>query len=180
MPEMRLAAHLVTRFHYLHGLTLLEVCANYRDVAMIFHSHCLSPYLFFVDMNRRGEGLWSNGIAFPLERLYSLIASGVWSDSKSESMWMSTGKSPPYQLWDSDPATGGVLRLQDIRMTCPWCSSTQEIRLAEFTATHTTKTAMSRCASCSRQFNADTLSARYLKDDLLDFIEKQTSWSTLC
>ena len=66
-------------------------------------------------MNRRG-GLWDRGIAFPLERLYALIANGVWSDAKSEQMWNGAGKSAPYQFWSADPTSGATLQLQDPRL----------------------------------------------------------------
>jgi hypothetical protein len=126
-------------------------------------------------MNRR-KGMWNKGICFPLERLHALITNGVWSDAKSEQMWMGTGKSAPYQLWNADPALGADLQLQDPRIICPWCSHTEEIPLAEFCLTHTTKTAMSQCRSCGHQFNADTLSAKYFVDDLLKFLKTPIGW----
>jgi hypothetical protein len=142
----------------------------------MFHSHCLSPYRFFADINRRGKGLWSHGIAFPLERLHNLIVSGVWSDARSEEMWRGGGKSAPYQLWNSDPASGGQLQLQDPRFICPWCDHIEEISLIDFTLTHTMKTAMCRCSACGHQFNADSVSARYLTHDLLEFVVQQNAW----
>ena len=150
----------------------------FRDVAIIFHAHCLNPYRFFADMNRRHVNLWNRGLAFPLERLFSLIARGVWSDPASERLWLATGKSAPYQLWSSDPAQGGQLGLQDPRFTCPWCSRTEEIPVAEFTRTHTTKSSPTKCRSCGHQFNADTLSAKYLQIDLLDFLKRGNGWFT--
>lgn len=150
--------------------------ANRRDVAIVFHGHCLNPYRFFTDMNRKG--LWEKGIEFPLERLFSLMANGVWSDAKSEQMWTGSGKSAPYQLWESDPASGAKLQLQDPRFPCPWCSCTEEIPLADFCETHTAKTSICRCRSCSRQFDAVTLSAKYLCDDLREFINRQSGWLT--
>src|SRR5271167_3314125 len=79
-----------------------------RDVAIVFHAHCLSPYRFYADMNRLG--LWATGIAFPLERLYSLNATDTWSDAASEQAWNGSGKVAPYQLWHTDPAAGGDLQ----------------------------------------------------------------------
>jgi len=138
----------------------------------------MNPYRFFADMNRRRVNLWNKGLAFPLERLFSLIVGGIWSDPASERLWLGTGKSAPYQLWSSDPAQGGQLELQDPRFTCPWCNRTEEIPLPEFTRTHTTKSAPIKCRSCGRQFNADPLSAKYLQVDLLDFLERRRGWFT--
>lgn len=158
------------------GIAFSLSFANRRDVAIVFHAHCLNPYRFFTDMNR--NGLWEKGIAFPLERLFSLMANGIWSDAKSEQMWTGSGKSAPYQLWESDPTSGAKLQLQDPRFPCPWCSCTEEIPLADFCETHTTKTSICRCRSCGHQFDADTLSAKYLCDDLREFIDGQNGWLT--
>ena len=152
--------------------------ANIRDVAIIFHAHCLSPYRFFADTNRRWDRLWNNGIAFPLARLYALIANRVWSDAASEQMWTGTGESAPYQLWNSDPSESPCrLQLQDVQMTCPWCDKTERISLIEFTNTHTSKASMCTCASCGHKFDADNLSAKHFKDDILRFIKEQKGWS---
>ena len=166
-----------TRCLCLLGILLLSL-VNYRDVAIVFHAHFLNPYRFFADMNRRG--VWDKGIAFPIERLFLLMANGVWSDPKSEEMWTGAGKRPPYQLWESDPSSGAKLQLQDPRFPCPWCSSIEEISLAEFCQTHTTKVSQSKCQSCGHQFDADTLSAKYLRDDFLEFLEKQNGWLARC
>ena len=158
--------------------TPLFSLADSRDVAIVFHAHCLSPYRFYADMNRRG--LWATGIAFPLERLYSLIANDVWSDAASEQMWNMSGKGAPYQLWGDFPASGSDLQLQDVRMTCPWCQNVQHFPLTDFTATHTTKTAACQCETCGKRFNADKISARYFRDDLLEFIRVQSGWLIPC
>ena len=82
-------------------------------------------------MKRRGSGAWENGIAFPLERLYHLIENGIWSDVESQHLW---GNAGAYQLWESDPTIGtSELRLQDVEMSCPWCSHSQIIPLPQFT-----------------------------------------------
>jgi len=128
-------------------------------------------------MNRLG--LWATGVAFPLERLYSLIANDIWSDAASEQAWMGDSKSAPYQLWYTDPAAGGELQLQDIALTCPWCDHVDHFPLTDFTATHTTKSASCQCGNCRQNFNADTLSARSFRDDLLEFIQAQNGWLTL-
>lgn len=150
--------------------------SNCRDVAIIFHAHCLNPFRFYTDMNRRTSNLWQKGIAFPFERLYALIEQGIWSDVESEQMWSGVGATAPYQLWEFNPATGAELRLQDVQMMCPWCNNTQTIPLGQFTQTHTTKKPMSKCSSCGHQFNADTLSAKFFQDDMSDFKKSHNSW----
>ena len=156
---------------------LCGASANYRDVAIVFHSHCLSPWRFYTDMNRRGPSLWSKKVAFPLERLASLIESSVWTDIESEKIWNDKYPRSTYQIWDSDPVLGmSKLILQDIQFSCPWCDTQQTIPLGTWTEIHTTKTAVWSCASCQVKFNADTLSAKYLKDDLLEFNKTNNPW----
>jgi hypothetical protein len=126
---------------------------------------------------RNFSNLWSKGLAFPLERLHGLISNGVWSDEVSQSIWDSLYNSP-YQLWEEDPASGVTLQLQDVAFACPWCSQS-EMRvcdLASFTQTHITKNALSACPACGHKFNADKLSAQYLKEDLTEFIAVQDAW----
>jgi len=125
-------------------------------------------------MNRRGRGAWEKGIAFPLERLYHLIENGIWSDVESQHVW---GNAGAYQLWDTDPTNGSVeLHLQDVDMSCPWCNHDQVIPLAQYTAMHTGKTAVWKCTSCAVAFNADTLSAKFFKDDLTEFLTEHNPW----
>ena len=125
---------------------------------------------------RRGGAVWSHGIAFPAERLYDLIERGIWSDPDSERLWIGIGDTAPYQLWDYDPVSGGVLRLQDVDFSCSWCGEAQTIPLNQFTLTHTTKSASCTCVSCGRQFDADGLSAKYFKDDLSEFLKLHRPW----
>jgi hypothetical protein len=127
-------------------------------------------------MNRRTSDLWKKGIAFPLERLYALIEQGIWSDPESEQMWSGGGATSPYQLWKTNPATGAELKLQDVQTVCPWCNNPQTIPLGQFTQTHTTKSAMCKCPSCGHQFNADTLSAKFFKDDMSEFKKSHNPW----
>ena len=128
-------------------------------------------------MNRRGPSLWSKKVAFPLERLASLIESSVWTDIESEKIWNDKYPRSTYQIWDSDPALGmSKLILQDIQFSCPWCDTQQTIPLGTWTEIHTTKTVVWSCASCQVKFNADTLSAKYLKDDLLEFNKTNNPW----
>ena len=168
-------------FHSLHGMPLPAVTANFRDVAIIFHAHCLSPFRFYTDMKHRTRrhfsNLWSKGLVFPLERLHGLISNGIWSDEQSQSIWDSL-YSAPYQLWEADPTSGAELRLQEVSFSCPWCSEseTRVANLDSFTETHITKTAISQCSVCGHKFNADTLSAQYLKEDMTGFVTTQDAW----
>lgn len=127
-------------------------------------------------MQYRHSQLWKNEITFPLERLHQLIATGTWSDAESEATWSSAYPDSPYQLWSDDPLTGGTLTLQDIEMICPWCKHTTTIDLKKFTAMHLKKTGTCECTGCKRRFNADSLSARFLRDDLLRFKERRDGW----
>jgi hypothetical protein len=155
--------------------------ANSRDVAIIFHAHCLSPFRFYTDMLHRTRAqysnLWAKGIAFPLERLHGLISNGVWSDEQSESIWDSMYASR-YQLWEADATSGAELHLQGVAFSCPWCSNpgNPAVDLNQFTETHISKTPISACPSCGCKFNAANLSAIYLKEDLNLFIGVQDPW----
>ena len=82
----------------------------------------------------------------------------------------------PYQLWSLDPASGAELRLQNIAFTCPWCTATGTIKLEPFSQTHIRKTVISGCPSCGHQFNADNVSAQYLKEDLCEFLKVEDPW----
>ena len=115
------------------------------------------------------------GLAFPLERLHTLIANGQWSDEQSQLLWESA-YDVPYQLWSADPASGAELQLQSVAFHCPWCNRIGKISLNQFTQTHISKTAVSNCGSCRRQFNADNLSAQYLKQDLSEFLTVEDPW----
>jgi hypothetical protein len=153
--------------------------ANVRDVAIIFHSHNLSPFRFYADMmcRDRVEALWAKGIAFPLERLHHLITNEVWSDPDSEKLWNQTYPNSPYQVWNADPTSteSAVLKLQNVEMTCPWCGKHGSVDLNSFRAMHVTKT--STCHfQCRHAFTADSLSAKYLKDDLIKNVKSGNSW----
>lgn len=110
------------------------------------------------------------GVAFPLQRLHTLIANGIWSDQESKLLWENTYDTP-YQLWSADPASGAKLQLQNVSFPCPWCNHIGEISLIDFTQTHVLKTGLSQCGLCRHQFDADKLSAEYLKQDLAEFID---------
>src|SRR5438552_18537838 len=131
-----------------------------RDVAIIFHAHCLSPFRYYIDMLHRTRmqlsNLWSMGLEFPLGRLHALIANGKWSDEQSQLLWESAYDAP-YQLWSADPASGARLQLQHVAFTCPWCNEMGTINLDKFTQTHLSKKAVSDCPSCNHRFNADNL-----------------------
>ena len=148
-----------------------------RDVAIIFHAHCLSPFRFYADMNRNNRTIWSKQIAFPLERLFALIQNGIWSDVESEQIW-SRGETLPYQLWETDPVvTQATLRLQPVEMACAFCSQMEHFLIEEFTEMHVTKVNEIECPSCRKKFNADRLSAKYFKDDLASFMKLHRPWS---
>lgn len=130
-------------------------------------------------MNRRG--LWKHGIEFPLNRLYALISNGIWSDADSEHMWTGAGLTRrsfagAYQLWDRNPTDGAKFLLQDVEMTCPWCLQTKFFPLNDFTQCHVAKTRICRCGSCGREFNADSLSAKYFIEDLREFLRLHNPW----
>jgi hypothetical protein len=126
-------------------------------------------------MNRRGRGVWNKGIEFPLERLFTLIERGIWSDAESEHIWSGIGGTA-YQLWEDHPSTGAELQLQDIEISCAWCTHIQTIPINQFTEMHIAKTAICVCTSCGRKYNADNLSAKYFKDDLSDFLKLHRPW----
>jgi hypothetical protein len=150
--------------------------ADNRDVAIIFHAHCLSPFRFYADMKRSNRQTWTRRIAFPLERLLALIQNGIWSDVESEQLW-TRGETLPYQVWETDPiTTQALLRLQPVEMACAWCSSIESFLVEEFMKMHTTKVGTLRCSSCQRKFDADRLSAKYFQDDLSGFLKLHRSW----
>ena len=126
-------------------------------------------------MNRRGRGVWNKGIEFPLERLYTLIERRIWSDAESEHIWSGIGGTA-YQLWESHPSTGAELQLQDVEISCAWCTHIQTIPIDQFTEMHITKTGMCECKTCNRKYDADNLSAKYFKDDLSDFLKLHRPW----
>jgi hypothetical protein len=143
---------------------------------MIFHAHCLNPYRFYADINRRGRRLWKRGIAFPSERLASLIQKDIWSDDDSEGSWLDLGDPVPYQLWETDPKFGGEFRLQDIEIYCAWCRHFQFIPCEEFAKMHINKQTGLKCGACNVSYNADTLSAKFFVDDLCDFLKEHNPW----
>lgn len=151
-----------------------------RDVAIIFHSHCLSPFRFYADMVCRNkiEALWNKGIAFPLERLHHLITTQTWSDPDSELMWNKRFPNAPYQVWREDPTSTTAVApvLQDVEFQCPVCDRTGTIELLKFQKMHLTKTAKIQCPYCPRVFDADMLSAYFLKKDLSKFTYSDGEW----
>jgi hypothetical protein len=152
----------------------------HRDVAIVFHSHCLSPFRFLADMLSRGAQphLWNAGLAFPLERLHHLIIKGIWSDPGSEKIWNEAYREVPYQLWIENPGLmpNTELSLPDIDMVCPWCKQIGTFPLVKFARMHVKKVATCECPSCSHQFNADSLSAHNLKVDLERFATTDAGW----
>jgi hypothetical protein len=143
--------------------------ADYRDVAIIFQAHFLSPFRFIADMYSRGPNLalLHAKISFPLAKMHDLIANDIWSDPESEHQWNQAFPQIPYQLWASNPLTSNApLRLQNIDMVCPWCEKIMILDLAKFTLMHTRKMDSMKCPNCTVEFNADKLSCTNLLMDL--------------
>jgi hypothetical protein len=150
-----------------------------RDVAIVFHVHCLSPFRFLGDMLSRGPDpiLWNAGISFPLERLYRLISQEIWTDSISADVWNKAYPDTPYQLWNSDPTSTekSDLSLQSIGMTCSWCQKAGTVDLREFQTMYAGKGSC-RCSSCGQEFNKESLPAQILKMDLRRFKDTKARW----
>jgi hypothetical protein len=171
----------VSLCRYPRGISIIVAYLTFvRDVAIIFHSHCLSPFRFYADMIYRGESpaLWNKGLAFPLERLHHLITSKIWSDPESEKMWNQLFPKTPYQVWNADPTSTAATSfvLQDVDIPCPSGDHTITINLLQFQKMRLKKTDTCKCPSCNRVFNADHLSAYYLKADLTTFTHVQKEW----
>lgn len=151
-----------------------------RDVAIIFHSHCLSPFRFYADMicREKDPALWNHGIAFPLERLHHLITTQTWSDPESERLWNQTFPGTPYQVWNTDPTstTPAPPILQYVEFHCPLCDRKGTVGITEFAKMHLTKKARIRCPLCDRTFSADDLSAQFLRQDLFGFTSDDGEW----
>ena len=89
----------------------------YRDVAITFHTHLLSPFRFYANMSCRGPHslLIDSKVFFPLEQLHHLITHDIWSDADSQRQWTKAFPTKPYQLWDTDRfTTAAPLQLQDV------------------------------------------------------------------
>jgi hypothetical protein len=114
--------------------------------------------------------LWNAGVAFPLERVHALIVNDIWSDSDSENKWNETYPEYPYQVWTTDPTStsNAVYAVQDVQIICAWCQSLETFDANEFQLVYT-KAGLCRCSSCAHEFNADNLSAQYLRLDLQQF-----------
>jgi hypothetical protein len=151
-----------------------------RDVAIIFHSHFLSPFRFYADMSCRGPRhiLLDSKVSFPLEKLHHLITHKIWSDAESRQQWMEAFPQIPYQLWDSDPfTTDASLKLQDIDIICPFCHKIIILDLAKFTLMHTRKNVPCSCPACDEHFDAGKLSCENLRQDLTKYLESgNQSW----
>jgi hypothetical protein len=93
---------------------------------MIFHSHMLSPLRFEADIGRSRWKLDIKRMAFPLERLRTLITNEIWSDPQSQQLWESAYPSIPYQILDSFPDSDPtILPYRNIEgvFICPNCRS---------------------------------------------------------
>ena len=152
---------------------------RFRDVAIIFHAHFLSPFRFYADASCRGRRsiLIDSQVAFPLERLHHLITHNIWSDAESRRQWLQAFPQTPYQLWETDPfTTDSPMLLQDIDMVCPWCEKAVLLDLTKFTVVHTRKKVPMSCPNCAVKFHADRLSCTHLRQDLRKCIFSQESW----
>src|ERR1700722_16937791 len=99
---------------------------------MVFHAHCLNPFSFTADYAKFFENLLDAGIELPLERLHTLIKTGMSSDMESQLQWnnyhLAHGHDTamvPYQLCIDLPFTLGDMdswRPADIYVTCPQCN----------------------------------------------------------
>ena len=125
--------------------------------------------------------LWNSNISFPLERLYELIRSGMWSDLRSEDMWNSLYPDVAYQLWTTDPTSDDNVSftLQNIRMTCAWCNVDTTLDLNEFQMLYS-KSGTCQCSACDHYFNKEGLSAQILKNDLKQFSLSKAEWCLSC
>jgi hypothetical protein len=197
--ESRYLSYLqLLEFHYQNGqhqgrspplppwyalLHCFKPLAEFRDVAIIFHAHFLSPFRFYADMSCRDPRpiLLNSKISFPLERMHHLITHNIWSEPDSRQQWIEAFPGTPYQLWDNDPfSTDAPLKVQNIEMVCPFCNKTIILELATFTLMHTRKNFRCSCPKCNVQFDADRLSAENLRQDLLKVLKSENkNWYRL-
>lgn len=149
-----------------------------RDVAIVFHSHCLSPYRYYQDMFYKSQSslLWSYKISFPLERLHDLIAANVWSDPFSQRVWTEYYPNLPYQVWSVDPRNGGYIELPDIHWECPWCEDTAMVDLVEFTKMYLNEPNSCACTCCGTRIDLGSVSSKHLANDLKQFILGRDIW----
>jgi hypothetical protein len=117
--------------------------------------------VFFLDMQHRGY-IGDIALDFPLERLNDMIDKGEWNDLGTKKLWEEMF-SCPYQLWEKDPSSGGVLKLQDIQLQCPKCDSDLTIGLVDFIEIHMNGDISHQCSSCHGMFHAAQLQTRSLK-----------------
>lgn len=135
---------------------ILKKTITRRDVAILFHAHCLCPFHFSETvLSRKHLG----GLAFPLERLHSLISNGQWSDQGSEEIWQKA-LSSPYQLWNEDPSKVGALELQNIEITCPSCSAYVVIDLHNWIDMRANEVLLKQCPTCLSSFRPRCLTTQ--------------------
>jgi hypothetical protein len=137
---------------------------------MVFHAHCLNPFSFTADYGTFFKDLLEVGIEFPLERLHTLIKTGVSSDAESQLQWnnyhLAHGHKTamvPYQLCSDLPFTLGDLdgwKTADIYVTCPRCNIDAVCDLASFAAMRLDER-LSNCSICdaSSAFSTSLVSA---------------------
>jgi Glycine-rich domain-containing protein-like len=133
---------------YLHTL-IWRLTA--RDVAIIFHAHCLAGQHYANDILSVG-GFRSVGLpSFPLERLHDLVLKGIWSDPESERIWTET-VCCPYQLWKQPPSEIGKCILQNVVARCSFCDVLVELECRLLSGKPQTETAGYECTSCRKSF----------------------------
>jgi Glycine-rich domain-containing protein-like len=137
---------------------------------MVFHAHCLNPFSFTTDYGTFFEGLLDVGIEFPLERLHTLIKTGMSFDKESELQWntyhLAQGHDTtmiPYQLCNELPFTLSDMnswKAADIYVTCPQCKIDAVCDLASFTAMRLEER-LSNCSICDKSsaFSTNLVSA---------------------
>jgi hypothetical protein len=172
-----------TACHSHRGSTSASLPSDVRDVAVVFHSHCLSPFRFYADIKHRATrqhatDLWDM-ITFPLARLHRLLASDEWSDEASERMWFDMFRIP-YQVWRSNPLTTRCpLELPNIRFPCPLCQIPCEFDPALFTQYRITKLGALTFPCCGNSFTVDSLAAIQLREDMQKLSDNASPWYVL-
>ena len=149
-----------------------------RDVAIVFHAHCLSPHRYYQDMfyNSKESLFWDYSVSFPLKQLDDLITTNIWSDPFSERVWGEYWPNLPYQVWSANPQDGGQLGLQDVLWECPWCEETDLLDLVEFTKMYAKESNSCMCSYCQTRIDHDSVSSKYLVKDLQEFISEKDIW----
>ena len=119
---------------------------------------------------------WKYKISFPLKQLHDLIVANVWSDPFSQRVWAEHYPNLPYQVWSMNPQNGGNIELQDIYWECPWCEAVAMVDLVEFTKMYLNEPNSCACTCCGTRIDPDSVSSKYLANDLRQFILSRDIW----